>query len=399
LRALCFALERSKLAAMGGPLSSLRVVEIAGLGPAPMACMLLADLGAEVVRIERLEPDSFFREPRFDLLARGRRSIAVNLKQAAGVDAVLRLVERADVFVEGFRPGVTERLGIGPEICHARNPRLVYGRMTGWGQTGPLAQAAGHDINYLALTGALHAIGRAGQAPVPPMNLLADFGGGAMYLVVGILAALLQRGVSGRGQVVDAAMVDGAAHLTTFIRGMFAAGLWVDRRGENLLDTGAPFYDVYETSDGKYVSVGALETRFWNVLADKLGLSEEERRAHAHRRDWPVLRERLTQIFRSRTRDAWCELLEGTDACFAPVLSFAEAPKHAHNAARAGFATVDGIEQPAAAPRFDRTPADAPRSVPLPGADTGAVLRDWGFSADEIDALERAGCIPAPAAT
>lgn len=380
---------------MSGPLASLRVIEIAGIGPAPMACMLLADLGAEVVRIERVEPESFFREPRFDLLARGRRSIAVDLKQERGVDTVLRLVERADVFVEGFRPGVTERLGIGPEPCHARNPRLVYGRMTGWGQTGPLARAAGHDINYLALTGALHAVGRAGQAPVPPMNLLADFGGGAMYLVVGILAALFERGVSGRGQVVDAAMVDGAAHLTTFIRGMFAAGLWVDRRGENLLDSGAPFYDVYETADGKYVSVGALEARFWEVLADKLGLSEEERRAHAHRRDWPMLRGRLTQIFRKKTRDDWCALLEGTDACFAPVLSFAEAPEHEHNRARAGFVAVDGIQQPAAAPRFDRTQSAATSGVPVPGSDTAVVLRDWGFSVEEIEALARAGCIRA----
>jgi alpha-methylacyl-CoA racemase len=376
-----------------GPLASIRVLEIAGIGPAPMACMLLADLGAEVVRVERLVPETMFREPRFDLLARGRRSIALDLKREAGVDALLRLVTSADVLVEGFRPGVTERLGFGPEPCHARNPRLVYGRMTGWGQTGPLAQAAGHDINYLALTGALHAIGRAGQPPVPPMNLLADFGGGAMYLVVGILAALLEREQSGRGQVVDAAMVDGAASLTTFIRGLFAAGMWTDRRGENLLDGGAPFYDVYETADAKYVAIGALEPRFWSVLAEKLELSPEDRAKHAHRRDWPALRERLTATFRAKTRAEWCAILEGTDACFAPVLSFDEAADHPHNQARSTFTTVAGVLQPAAAPRFDRTSSAATSGVREAGADTEAVLRDWGFSAEEIDGLRSGGSI------
>lgn len=359
-----------------------------------MACMLFADLGAEVVRVERLEPENLlYREPRFDLLARGRRSIALDLKRAEGIDALLRLAAHADVFVEGFRPGVAERLGFGPELCHAINPRLVYGRMTGWGQTGPLAQAAGHDINYLALTGALHAIGRAGQAPVPPMNLIADFGGGALYLVVGILAALFERLTSGRGQVVDAAMVDGASHLTTMIRGMVAAGIWSDRRGENLLDGGAPFYDTYETADGKHIALGAIEPKFWSVVADKLALSAEDRARHAKRREWPALRQTLVQRFREKTRDQWCAILEGTDACFAPVLTFEEAPAHPHNAERSTFATVDGVVQPTAAPRFDRSKPAEPSSVPKPGADTDSVLRDWGFSADDITALRQASAI------
>ena len=378
---------------MTGPLHGLRVIEIAGIGPAPMACMLLADLGAEVLRVERLEPETMFRESRFDLLSRGRRSIALDLKHAAGISAVLRLSERADVLIEGFRPGVTERLGLGPAQCHARNPRLIYGRMTGWGQTGPLANTAGHDINYIALSGALHAIGRAGQPPVPPLNLLADFGGGALYLVVGVLAALVERQQSGLGQVVDAAMVDGVAHLSTFIRALFAAGAWTDRRGENLLDTGAPFYDVYETADAKYVSVGALEPRFFAVLAERVGLSGEERAYYADRRRWPELRARFAAIFREKTRDAWCELLEGTDACFAPVLSLAEAPQHPHNRVRNTFLEVSGVVQAAPAPRFDRTPAREPSTPPDPGADSERALYDWGFSEQEVAELRAAGCI------
>ncbi len=378
---------------MPGPLSAIRVVELAGLGPAPMACMMLADLGAEVLRVERLDQPSFYGEPRFDLLARGRRSIALDLKQATGVDALMRLIERADVIIEGFRPGVAERLGFGPDVCHARNPKLVYGRMTGWGQSGPLAAAAGHDINYLALTGALHAIGRAGQAPVPPLNLVADFGGGALYLVAGVLAAIVERQSSGRGQVVDAAMVDGVTHLSTFIRGMFAAKFWTDRRGENLLDSGAPFYDVYETADGKWVAIGALERRFFDVLTDKLGLSAEDRARHGKPDEWPALRQRFTAIFRTRTRADWCTLLEGTDACFAPVLSLAEAPEHPHNVARNTFATIDGVVQSGPAPRFDRTPAATPAGVPAPGADTRAALADWGFSETELDDLAATSCI------
>jgi alpha-methylacyl-CoA racemase len=379
---------------MAGPLQSIRVLELAGLGPAPMCCMFLADLGAEVLRVERLESAAFFGEnARFDLLARGRRSIALDLKQEAGVNALLRLADRADVLVEGFRPGVAERLGFGPERCHARNPGLVYGRMTGWGQAGPLAGAAGHDINYLALSGSLHAIGRAGEAPVPPLNLVADFGGGAMYLAAGILAALVERQRSGLGQVVDAAMVDGVAHLSTLIRGMFEAKLWTDRRGENLLDTGAPFYDVYETADKKHVAIGALERRFFGVLADKLGLSATDRARHGDPREWPALRKALTEIFRAKTRAEWCELLEGSDACFAPVLSFAEAPEHPHNVARTTFTKVDGVTQANVAPRFDRTPGGPPGRVPAPGSDTRAALTDWGFSATELDRLAADGCI------
>lgn len=378
---------------MSGPLHAIRVIELAGIGPAPMCCMLLADLGADVLRVERLDASEFLGEPRFDLLGRGRRSVALDLKQEAGVAAVRKLVREADVLIEGFRPGVTERLGFGPDACRAVNPKLVYGRMTGWGQSGPLAAAAGHDINYLALSGALHAIGRAGEAPVPPLNLIADFGGGALYLVAGVLAALVERQSSGLGQVVDAAMVDGVAHLSTFIRGMFAAQRWSDRRGENLLDSGAPFYDVYETSDGKYVSIGALEPRFFSVLADKLQLTAEERARHRDPRQWPALRERLREIFRARTRDAWCELLEGSDACFAPVLSLAEAPEHPHNVARGTFVRVDDVVQSAAAPRFDRTPAAKPGRVPAVGEHTRVALQAWGFGPEELDALAAAGCI------
>jgi alpha-methylacyl-CoA racemase len=378
---------------MSGPLATIRVIEVGGIGPAPMACMLLADLGAEVLRVDRPEDPGFFGDPRFDLLSRGRRSLTLDLKQPAGSAALLRLIERADVLVEGFRPGVAERLGFGPEPCLAGNPRLVYGRMTGWGQDGPLSAAAGHDINYLALTGALHAIGRAGGPPVAPLNLLADFGGGAMYLVAGVLAALVERQSSGRGQVVDAAMVDGVSHLMTFIRGMFAAGSWRDRRGENLLDSGAPFYDVYETADHAYVAIGALEPRFFDVLADKLELSAEDRARQARPKEWPELRATFARIFRTRTRAAWCELLEGSDACFAPVLSLAEAPAHPHNVARGVFCSVDGVQQSPAAPRFSRTPAPPPAGVPARGADTRQALADWGFSSDELEALAEAEII------
>jgi alpha-methylacyl-CoA racemase len=370
----------------------LRVLELAGLGPAPMACMLLADLGAEVVRVER-PAASGFTEPRFDLLGRGRRSLGLDLKRAAGCAALLRLVARADVLVEGFRPGVAERLGVGPEACAAANPRLIYGRMTGWGQSGPLAAAAGHDINYLALTGALHAIGRAETAPVAPLNLVADFGGGALYLVAGILAALFERQRSGLGQVVDAAMLDGVTHMLSMLQGWLAAGLWSDRRGSNLLDSGAPFYDSYETADGKFVAIGALERRFFEVLADKLELSAEERARHGKVAEWPQLRAALAARFRTRSRAAWCELLEGSDACFAPVLTLTEAPEHPHNRARSSHVAVDGVLQAAAAPRFSRSVAAPPASVPVPRADTTAVLNDWGFGAAEIAELVRAGAI------
>ena len=379
---------------MPGPLAALRVLELAGLGPAPLCCTLLADLGAEVLRVERLGAGLvFYSEARFDLLARSRRSAAIDLKRPAGRDALLQLVERADVLVEGFRPGVAEKLGVGPETCLARNPRLVYGRMTGWGQTGPLAQAAGHDINYLALSGALHAIGPADHAPVPPLNLIADFGGGALYLAAGILAALFERQSSGRGQVVDAAMLDGVAHLMSMTFSLFAAGLWRDRRASNLLDGGAPFYAVYETRDGKYISIGALEQHFFDVLAERIGLPPEQRARRSKPQEWPQLRAALAAIFRDKTRDEWCALLEGSDACFAPVLSLAEAPDHPHQRARGTFCEVGGVRQSAAAPRFDRTPAGTPVPGRDPGADTAPALLDWGFSSEQLRALAEAGAI------
>jgi alpha-methylacyl-CoA racemase len=374
-----------------GPLTGFRILEIAGLGPAPFCAMLLADLGAEVVCVDRPEPlgrGVLDADPRLDLLRRGRRSLAVDLKHPRGADTVLRLVERADALIEGFRPGVAERLGIGPEACLARNPRLVYGRMTGWGQEGPLAAAVGHDLDYIALTGALHAIGRAGEPPVPPLNLVGDFGGGALYLAVGILSALLEASRSGRGQVVDAAMVDGAASLLTMFHGMAAAGTWMDERGVNLLDGGAPFYDVYETADGKHLAVGALEPRFYAELLRLTGLAgEEDLPAQADVSRWPELRRRFAEVFRRKTRDEWCAVLEGTEACVAPVLSLSEAPRHPHMAARGTFVEVDGVTQPAPAPRFSRTPGAIQGPPEPPGASTDEVLAQWGFAAGEIEDL------------
>ncbi|MEQ8695696.1 MAG: CaiB/BaiF CoA-transferase family protein, partial [Bauldia litoralis] len=319
-----------------GPLEGIRIVELAGIGPAPMACMLLSDLGADVLRIDRLVAADLGvpGDPRKEVLNRGRRSAAVDLKNPEGVETVLRLAEKADVLIEGFRPGVTERMGLGPEVCHARNPGLVYGRMTDWGQDGPLAHAAGHDLNYIALTGALHAIGPKDSRPVPPLNLVGDFGGGALYLVVGVLAALLERSRSGRGQVVDAAMVDGAASLMAVFYGLFGQDKWRDARGTNLLDGAAHFYDTYETADGKYVSIAPIEGRFYTDFLKRIGLDEADLPGQHDEAAWPALREKLAAIFRTKSRDEWCDLLEGTDACFAPVLGLGEAPDHPHNRAR-----------------------------------------------------------------
>ncbi len=376
---------------MKGPLSGLKILEIAALGPAPFCAMLLSDLGAEVVRIDRPGPAErgvLGVDPRLDLLQRGRRSLAVDLKHPGGAGTVLRLVERADALIEGFRPGVAERLGIGPDVCLERNPKLVYGRMTGWGQEGPLAPAVGHDINYIALSGALHAIGRAGERPVPPINLVGDFGGGALYLAVGVLSALLEASRSGRGQVVDAAMVDGAASLLTMVCGMAAGGLWDPHRpGTNLLDGGSPFYDTYETADGKYLALGALEPRFYADFLRRTGLDSEDLPSQADVARWPELRRRFTELFRTRTRDEWCALLEGTESCVAPVLSFAEAPEHPHLAARGTYVEVDGVTQPAPAPRFSRTPGAIQGPPELPGQSTDAVLGDWGFAPGEIARL------------
>ncbi|MCW5612966.1 MAG: CoA transferase [Rubrivivax sp.] len=376
-----------------GPLQGLRVVELASIGPGPMCCMLLADLGADVVRVDRTEASGLgvAMDRRHDINGRGRRSVALDLKRPEGRDAVLALVERADVLVEGFRPGVTEKLGLGPADCQARNPRLVYGRMTGFGQSGPLAAAAGHDLNYIALTGVLHAIGPAGGAPVPPLNLVGDYGGGALYLAFGVLAALFERQHSGRGQVVDAAMVDGAASLAAIFYGLKASGSWSEPRGGNLLDGGAPFYATYRTADGRWVSLGALEPKFFATFAAKAGLDARFVQRQYDRRLWPEMREAIATLFASRTRDDWCTLLEGSDACFAPVLDFDEAPGHAHARERAAFVEVDGVVQPAPAPRFDRTPAATPRPGPEVGQHTREVLAEAGFSAARIDALFAAG--------
>jgi alpha-methylacyl-CoA racemase len=372
-----------------GPLAGLRVVELAGLGPAPFAAMLLADLGADVVRIDRPGARPFAGGPEHDLLGRGRRSVAVDLKSGDGPDVVLRLVERADVLLEGFRPGVTERLGIGPAECLARNPRLVYGRMTGWGQEGPLAATAGHDVGYIAVTGTLHAIGRQGGPPQIPLNLVGDFGGGAMYLVVGVLAALLEARLSGHGQVVDAAIVDGTAHLATMVLGMLAGGSWRDARGENLLDSGAPWYDVYETADGRHLAVGALEPQFYAELVDRLGLADvAPDRAGA---DPALLRGLLADTIAGRTRDEWVEVFEGSDACVAPVLSFTEAREHPHLAARQTYVEHHGVVQPAPAPRFSRTPATLDRPPARAGAHTREALGDWGI--EDVDGLLAAGTV------
>jgi alpha-methylacyl-CoA racemase len=372
-----------------GPLTGIKIVELAGIGPGPFAAMLLSDLGADVIRVDRAQnvsggdPES----PPLDLLNRGRRSVGIDLKSPDGVEAVLRLVDQADVLIEGFRPGVMERLGLGPDACLQRNPRLVYGRMTGWGQEGPLANAAGHDINYISLTGALHTIGRHGGAPVPPLNLVGDFGGGTMFLIMGVLAALVERGRSGKGQVVDAAMTDGSAALMTIFFGLTHLGFWKDERGVNMLDTGAHFYDVYETKDGKFVSIGSIEPQFYHLLLKHTGLAGETLPAQFDREQWPTFKEKLATIFRQKTRDEWCAIMENTDVCFAPVLSMTEAPTHPHNRARGTFTEVKGVVQPAPAPRFSRTPGAIQRPPAHAGQHTDEALADWGFSAAELARL------------
>ena len=378
-----------------GPLQGLRVIELAGIGPCPMCAMLLAELGADVVRVDRLADSGLGigMAPEYHLLNRSRPSIAVDLKHPDGVETVLRLVDGADALIEGFRPGVTERLGLGPQDCAARNPRLVYGRVTGWGQDGPLSRAAGHDLNYIALTGALNAIGRRGAPPTPPHNLVGDFGGGALYLALGVVAALYEARTSGQGQTVDAAMVDGAASLMTSAYSLRAAGVSDGPRGENILDSGAHFYDVYETSDGRYVSIAPVEPKFYAEMLDRIGLDAGEAPHSADRADWPASKARLAALFRTRTRDEWCAILEGTDACFAPVLGMDEAHRHPHNAARGTFVERDGIVQPNAAPRFDRTPGGIRCSPPASGSGTRAVLADRGFTPAEVDDLAARGVV------
>ncbi|HET8930619.1 MAG TPA: CaiB/BaiF CoA-transferase family protein, partial [Acidimicrobiales bacterium] len=330
--------------------------------------------------------------PSLDVLNRGRRSIGVNLKDPEGVAAALDLIEKSDALIEGFRPGVMERLGLGPEVCLERNPRLIYGRMTGWGQDGPMAEVAGHDINYLSLTGALAAIGRAGEPPVPPLNLVADFGGGGMVLALGIAAALVERQTSGKGQVIDAAMVDGVSVMMSIFHGMTAMGIWSEEHGTNMLDSGAHWYDAYETADGKYVSVGPVEPQFYALLLDKVGLDQAEY-PHFDKSRWPELKERFTEIFKTRTRDEWCELLEGTDACFAPVLTMSEAPIHPHNVARGTFVTEYGVPQAAPAPRFSRTPGSIDSPPPHAGEHTGDILAEFGFAAERIETLRASGAV------
>lgn len=381
---------------MSGPLTGIRVIELAGIGPGPMCAMLLADLGADVVRVDRPSPADLGvprRSREFDVLLRGRRSIAVDLKSPDGVETILKMVEQADALIEGFRPGVTERLGLGPDVCAERNPRLVYGRMTGWGQEGPLASAAGHDINYIALTGALAAIGSGGGPPVPPLNLVGDFGGGALYLAFGVCAALLEAKSSGQGQVVDAAMVDGAASLLSSVFGLYASGSWSLERGSNFLDSGAYFYGTYECSDGEWISIAPIEGKFHAELLERLGIPAEEIGKQHDRSRWPEHKARLVEIFKGKTRDQWCEELEGTDVCFAPVLTMEEAVEHPHIKARQTLIDVEGVMQPAPAPRFSRTPGKVHHPVPGPGQHSKEVLIDWGWEEGEVEKLMESGAI------
>ncbi|MEU3270736.1 CaiB/BaiF CoA-transferase family protein [Saccharomonospora sp. NPDC006951] len=376
-----------------GPLSGLKVIELAGLAPAPFACTVLADLGADVIRVDRSVPGEDVLALPYDPLGRGRRSIGVNTKTAEGVEVVLALAEKADVLIEGFRPGVAERIGLGPEQVRARNPRLIYGRVTGWGQDGPLAHTAGHDINYLALSGVLGTIGREGERPVPPVNYLGDFGGGGLFLAMGVLSALYERTSSGMGQVVDASMVDGAALLSTQLFGLKASGAWEGERGQNLLDGGAPCYDTYACADGKYVAVGALEMRFWAALVQVLDLDAAELPVHLDQREWPKLRAILAEAIGRWNRDDLVARAEGTDACITPVLSPWEAAEHPHNAARGTFVDVGGVRQPAPGPKFGRTPPATPEPPREKGADTAEVLAELGFDEDRIAALRAGGAV------
>jgi len=365
-----------------GPLAGIRVVEFAGIGPGPFAAMLLSDMGAEIIRIDRKGG----RTPgKADVIYRGRPATILDLKKPEAVEAALRLVEKADALIEGFRPGVMERLGVGPDVCLARNPRLVYGRMTGWGQKGPLAGAAGHDINYTALTGALHAIGSAGGKPIPPLTLVGDLGGGALYLAFGVVCGILEARGSGKGQVVDAAITDCTASLMSMFYGMTALGVWRDERGMNLLDSGAHFYDTYETKDGKFVALGSLEPQFYRELLHRADITDEAFAAQMDRDAWPALKAKLAAVMKSRTRDEWDALLLASDACYAPVLSLSEAPGHPHNVARRTFIEIDGVTQPAPAPRFSRTPADV--QGPPQAANSATALAAWGFSKEEIASL------------
>jgi alpha-methylacyl-CoA racemase len=376
-----------------GPLEGIKIIEFAGLGPGPFAGMLLSDMGAELVRIDRPGGQVIsFPDPDYDVLNRGRRSAAIDLKQPGGTELMLRLIERADALLEGFRPGVMERFGLGPEVCLEHNPRLVYARMTGWGQEGPLAARAGHDINYISLAGALHHIGRAGQPPTPPLTLVGDFGGGGLYLALGVLCALLERVRSGRGQVVDVAMVDGVASLMSIFHGVQQLGA-MDERGRNIIDSGSHFYDVYECADGRYVSIGSMEPQFYAELLSRLGIEDLDPAQQMNGEEWPKWKERFATLFKTKTRQEWCEVFEGSDACFAPVLSLEESREHPHATARQSFISIKGIEQPAPAPRFSRTPPEVPRGAARVGEHTAEVLSDWGLSESEIESARKGGLI------
>ncbi len=378
-----------------GPLQGVKIVELAGIGPGPFAGMLLSDMGADIVRVDRagqVNPVSFGK-PNLEPLYRGRRSIGVDLKKPEGVELVLRLVEQADALVEGYRPGVTERLGLGPDVCLARNPRLVYGRMTGWGQDGPMAQAAGHDINYIALAGALAHFGRAGGKPTPPINLVGDFGGGGMFMAFGVVCGVLEAQRSGKGQVLDVAMIDGSAILMTMMWGLKQIGFWDESLGVNVLDTGAPFYDTYETSDGKFISLGSLEPQFYAELVERLGLAGEDLPQQMDRNGWEALRTRFTALFKTKTRDEWDAILAGSDACYAPVLTMSEATQNEHIKARNTIIERGGVPQPAPAPRFSRTAPAVERDAPWPGQHTDDALADWGVDATEITKLRETGAI------
>ncbi|MBT7159871.1 MAG: CoA transferase [Rhodospirillaceae bacterium] len=371
-----------------GPLAGVKIIELAGIGPAPLCCTLLADMGADILRIDRNAPSGLGspRTPKTDLLRRSRPSVSIDMKHPKGIAALQALIDQADAIIDPFRPGVTERLGVGPEDCMARNPKLVYGRMTGWGQDGTLSQAAGHDLNYLALTGVLHAIGPK-EIPVPPLNVVADMGGGAMFLAVGILAGVIEARQSGKGQVVDIAMTEGSAFLGTGAFGTLAAGDWKHERNANVLDGGAHFYRCYRTSDGKFVSIASIEAKFYAILLDKLGLDPADLPAQMDRPTWPDMAEKFAGLFAQKTRDQWCEIMEGTDICFAPVLNFDEAFEHPHAISRGSFVEVDGVKQPVSAPRFSRTPASIKSPPPEMGANTAAGLAAWGMSEAEIAAL------------
>ncbi|MCH8174521.1 MAG: CoA transferase [Proteobacteria bacterium] len=374
-----------------GPLKGIRVIEMAGIGPGPFCAMMLSDMGAEVVRIDRLNQKG--AGSRANVLNRGRRSLALDLKTPQGVETALALIDQADVLIEGFRPGVMERLGLGPEPALQRNPKLVYGRMTGWGQTGPLAQAAGHDINYISIAGALGAMGYADRPPTPPLNLVGDFGGGAMYLLSGVLAALIERSNSGQGQVIDAAMTDGTASLLSPFFGLMAMNLWTTDRSSNKLDGGAHYYGSYECSDGKYISIGSIEPQFYALLLEKCEITDDAFLAQQDQSGWPELRTKLEILFKTKTRDDWCAIMEGTDVCFAPVLNLKEASHHPHNEARATYVDFEGVTQPAPAPRFSRTQGEIQSSAALAGEHSEQVLRDWGFDETEINNLKTAAAI------